>query len=321
MDRSSLKQYSFLLAFIVFALGSNKSLPLSEGQAKTTDDGETVVHVSEMNVSQNVALTDDHAVLWGMGKNALTWVSYPLASIPYANFAVEVEVGADTAAGRWPNVAVAFDQVENLLVEKQVKSIDWHYLPLGTLRPEKQNQTIFFVFTNDFFNRKKGYDVNLKIRNVRFREVDSNAASAFETVHVSWDPNQEADLAGYYIYYGTASRRYSDSVNVHLATSRDLRLPTNQTYFLAVTAYDRTGNSSEFSKEVVFELKQVEQDSVSCDINGDGETNLKDWLAFQASLNARLGDARYRERADFNKDGKIDSKDQEIAKQSCSEKW
>ncbi|MFY9270806.1 MAG: conjugal transfer protein TraN [Candidatus Manganitrophaceae bacterium] len=74
---------------------------------------------------------------------------------------------------------------------------------------------------------------------------------------LGWNPNLEADLAGYKMYYGSASRNYTASVDVGLTetpqnpthTLRDL--PDGITLYFAVTAYDTSGNESGFSNECV----------------------------------------------------------------------
>lgn len=68
---------------------------------------------------------------------------------------------------------------------------------------------------------------------------------------LAWDPNQEPDLAGYRVYYGTSSHEYINSVDVGNVTSFRLdNLMEGVTYFIAVTAYDTAGNESDFSEEV-----------------------------------------------------------------------
>ncbi len=73
-------------------------------------------------------------------------------------------------------------------------------------------------------------------------------------VLVEWDPNTEADLAGYKLYYGTTSRTegsYAETVVIDNkgATNWSLTLP-GDTYYFALTAYDVSGNESDFSVEV-----------------------------------------------------------------------
>jgi len=81
------------------------------------------------------------------------------------------------------------------------------------------------------------------------------------TVIVQWLPNRESDLAGYKVYYGTASRSYSNSIPAGLATQWTIsNLQPGFEYYFAVTAYDTAGNESRYSNEV------------SIFITGDGET-------------------------------------------------
>lgn len=79
------------------------------------------------------------------------------------------------------------------------------------------------------------------------------------TVTLTWEPpTQYSDgapltqLAGYNIYYGTASQSYSQSIklsNPGLSTYVVQNLPAG-TYYFAISAYDSTGAQSSFSPEV-----------------------------------------------------------------------
>ena len=78
-----------------------------------------------------------------------------------------------------------------------------------------------------------------------------------ESVSISWDPvtlkadgSPCIDLAGYYLYYGTASGTYTlmlDAGNTISATVDGLTDCT--TSYFAVTAYDTSGNESDYSNE------------------------------------------------------------------------
>ncbi|MBN1781603.1 Ig-like domain-containing protein [bacterium] len=73
---------------------------------------------------------------------------------------------------------------------------------------------------------------------------------ATSTATVSWQPNQESDLAGYQVHYGTASGLYSMIVDVGNVTQYDVsNLQIGTTYYFAVTAYDNSGNISAYSDE------------------------------------------------------------------------
>lgn len=66
-----------------------------------------------------------------------------------------------------------------------------------------------------------------------------------------WDPNTEGDLAGYKVHVGTASRTYSQNIDVGRVTTFTVpNLADGQTYFFSVTAYDVMANESSFSNEV-----------------------------------------------------------------------
>jgi fibronectin type 3 domain-containing protein len=69
---------------------------------------------------------------------------------------------------------------------------------------------------------------------------------------VSWTGNTEADLAGYRLYVGTSSGVYGQPIQVSKSATNYVvtGLPKGQTYFIAVSAYDTTGNESQKSAEV-----------------------------------------------------------------------
>jgi len=78
------------------------------------------------------------------------------------------------------------------------------------------------------------------------------------TVTLTWQPpTQYSDgtalaVAGYNIYYGSASQSYSQTIKVSnpgLATYVVDNLPAG-TYYFAIAAYDSTGAQSNFSSEV-----------------------------------------------------------------------
>lgn len=67
-----------------------------------------------------------------------------------------------------------------------------------------------------------------------------------------WRPNVEGDLAGYKIYLGEKSQQYTTVINVGKRTRYSLdHLPRHKTHYLAVTAYDASGNESLLSAETV----------------------------------------------------------------------
>ncbi len=76
---------------------------------------------------------------------------------------------------------------------------------------------------------------------------------------INWAMNSESDLAGYIVYYGTASRTYSlMSTSIGLSGDGSTGTPSKlisglldaTTYYFGVTAYDTAGNESTFSGEV-----------------------------------------------------------------------
>ncbi len=65
-------------------------------------------------------------------------------------------------------------------------------------------------------------------------------------------------VLGYKIYYGTSSGNYANVIDVGDVTSISidaLSLDKGKSYYLAITAYDESGNESEFSREFTYKLE------------------------------------------------------------------
>jgi hypothetical protein len=71
------------------------------------------------------------------------------------------------------------------------------------------------------------------------------------SVSLTWSANTETDLAGYKVYVGTQSGVYGAPISVGNVTAYQLNnLTMNTTYFVSITAVDKTGNESLHSAEV-----------------------------------------------------------------------
>ena len=73
-------------------------------------------------------------------------------------------------------------------------------------------------------------------------------------VNLAWDPNTESNLAGYNVYFGTASRSYGSPINVGNRTTYTVTGLSGTVFYFAVTAVDTSGVESGFSSEVVVSL-------------------------------------------------------------------
>ena len=92
------------------------------------------------------------------------------------------------------------------------------------------------------------------------RPSSASPSSAVEggAITIAWDPNKEPDLAGYRVYYGTASGSYKSCVDVGnpprsssgLMEFTLTGLAKGKKYYIAVIAYDKNKETSRFSSEV-----------------------------------------------------------------------
>lgn len=70
-------------------------------------------------------------------------------------------------------------------------------------------------------------------------------------VTLGWNVSPGSDIAGYRLYYGAASRSYTNSVDVGNITNASVsNLSLGVTYFFAVTAYNGSRVESDFGNEI-----------------------------------------------------------------------
>jgi hypothetical protein len=81
-----------------------------------------------------------------------------------------------------------------------------------------------------------------------------SASFAFAAdVTLAWNPNAEEDLAGYRIYYGTASGDYDYALELGNQTEYTVTdLVEGLLYYFSATAYDLSGNESDYSNEIAY---------------------------------------------------------------------
>ncbi|MBW2164519.1 MAG: fibronectin type III domain-containing protein [Deltaproteobacteria bacterium] len=76
------------------------------------------------------------------------------------------------------------------------------------------------------------------------------------SITITWDRNQEPDIAGYRIYYGTRSGQYKNSMIVYDSATQPLQLSytvaglsEGTTYYFALKTFDQAGQESDYSVE------------------------------------------------------------------------
>jgi hypothetical protein len=81
---------------------------------------------------------------------------------------------------------------------------------------------------------------------------------AAESVPLGWDPSPDPNVAGYALYYGTASGVYTTRLDAGTNTLLEVAgLQEGQTYYFVVTAYDAVGNESAPSGELALTVPVV----------------------------------------------------------------
>ena len=91
--------------------------------------------------------------------------------------------------------------------------------------------------------------------------VDSETKGHFQGV-LSWAPDEEADVRGYLVCYGTETGKYPHCRDVGNATEfniNELKLPKDHTYYLVIKAYNSTGLGRSSQEIVVSQTETAEK--------------------------------------------------------------
>jgi hypothetical protein len=141
--------------------------------------------------------------------------------------------------------------------------------------------------------------------------VKAEDAGAGYSLKVVWSANTEADLAGYKVYWGTASGTYPNSRNVGNTTSYTITgLTEGMKYYIAVTAYDTDGNESGYSEptsavpnELPGDIPLEENPPVLDRVDG------YDVNEIAKGFGSGIGKPNYNPNADLDGNGKVDGSD------------
>lgn len=80
-----------------------------------------------------------------------------------------------------------------------------------------------------------------------------SVAKGASTVSIQWTPNTDPAVIGYNVYYGAASRNYTNVLSTGNTSALTVPgLVEGKTYFFAVTAFDALGDESDLSDEAQF---------------------------------------------------------------------
>lgn len=133
------------------------------------------------------------------------------------------------------------------------------------------------------------------------------------SIFLTWDANQETDLAGYRLYLLDGSGTVIRSVDMKKSTNYNLmNVLADVPYNLAVSAYDTTGNES--IRTTAIAAVAVTQPQVPLvadgDVDGDGRVTVADAIkVLRMALNLDPVTSSAMTRGDFDGDGKLTIRD------------
>ena len=109
-------------------------------------------------------------------------------------------------------------------------------------------------------------------------------------LNLVWTESDPTDVAGYNIYYGGASRSYTNLFSAGDQTETTVsNLSVGETYYFAVTAVSYEGIESDFSDEAVIQVPQVLE--LHFDTPGTALESSTDLMNWQSRSGRRVGDA------------------------------
>ncbi len=247
------RQWLAFTATVFFLLSCNRSdhQPVAKSPPlKSLDINQSAFGPNDFSYAGEALNKDDFAYLPGSYDNILIGWS------PNGDFELEVTARGDVVRDLKPVMSIYLGRIApaDSLAEVTVDS-SWQTYRLA-LRGD--GRALLLAFVNDYWDPDAGEDVNLYIKQVVYKSISpiSNGVITLtgNSFHVSWNANQDPDLAGYRVHLGHQSRVYTVAYNTADTTYRFLNLQSDTLYYVAVTAVDTAGNESGFSEEKMVRL-------------------------------------------------------------------
>lgn len=148
---------------------------------------------------------------------------------------------------------------------------------------------------------EKGYASHEKVKNtltiqkklvaIALATLLSTSIAEATTVQLAWDPNSESDLAGYTVYYAPYSSQLVGGTQIKVtgttATVTDLDPYT--AYQFAVTAYNTSGQESEFSNVVQVDAQPLPVDTTPPTVSVSAPIKVKGTIAINVNASDNQG--------------------------------
>ena len=195
----------------------------------------------------------------------VTYNGFAMSPTAAGSYQVVATVNDPNYVGGATNIFVVDKAPASVSLTNLVETFDGTPKPV-TASTIPANLTVLLTY-NSFTNAPAdagSYAVVGTIENPNYQGTVTNSliispaapgASANQSVALGWNPSPSTDVAGYKIYYGTASHNYTNSVMVGNVTNATISgLVAGQTYYFAATAFDDRGDESQLSDEVSYHV-------------------------------------------------------------------
>ncbi len=171
-----------------------------------------------------------------------------------------ISISLPTSAGSYTATQAGLTLSGNASDDVEVVEVSWSNSNGGSGRKN---------FGNKFVSWSFGLTLASGVNDVTVTARDAAGNTSTKTLRVTytiatnaavlvWNPNTEPDLAGYRVYYGTAPGAYQQvrgaGVVVNDTTYTVTGLTSGARYYFAVTAFDGSGNESDYSGEVIKDI-------------------------------------------------------------------
>ncbi len=128
----------------------------------------------------------------------------------------------------------------------------------GVVTVDANNNVIYtpnssFFGTDSFIYRVTDADSDSAMANVEILVI-CTSGTCTKTIRITWNPNPEPDIAGYYLYHGTQPGVYPDKIWVGNVTTYDFETADLTDHFFAISAVNSAEHESGQSEEIPISL-------------------------------------------------------------------